>query len=225
MNKQPISLKFKEQKKAKSFPERLKLLMENSSFNDFAKKTGVARATLNNYANNLTSPTLEKLALIADATGTTIEWLASGEVPDEDMITVYQYDLRVSAGNGALVEHEYPVAEFRFSADWLRQQGLYGKKLSIVQVFGDSMEPNLYDGDLILVRHEEARDGICVIRVDSDVLVKRVQYDYSSRSYLISSDNTRYKPFQIDRDFEGSFDVIGQVARVLQRVKQHDTTI
>ena len=220
-----MSLISKEDLAVKNFPQRLKQAMGENTVRAFSKLSGLPHSTLNSYVNNQTYPSLDRLAAIAKASGCSIEWLASGEISDDDMITVYQYDLRVSAGNGALVEHEYPVAEFRFSADWLRQQGLYGKKLSIVQVFGDSMEPNLCDGDLILVRHEEARDGICVIRVDSDVLVKRVQYDYSSRSYLISSDNTRYKPFQIDRDFEGSFDVIGQVVRVLQRVKQHDTTI
>lgn len=217
-----MSLILKEQKKAGSFHERLKLLMGDCSFNDFAKKTGLTRATLNNYANNLTSPTLEKLAVIADAAGTTVEWLASGQVPDENMVSVCQYDLRVSAGSGALVEEEKPIAEFRFSSDWLRQQGLYGKELSIVQVMGDSMEPNLFDGDLILVRHDEARDGICVIRIDQDVLVKRVQYDYAEGSYLITSDNPRYKNIQLDSDFKGDFNVIGQVVRVLQRVKQHD---
>ncbi|WP_169739372.1 LexA family transcriptional regulator [Vibrio rhizosphaerae] len=215
-----MSLIFKEQEKANNFPERLKKLMDNCSFNDFAKKTGLTRATLNNYANNLTSPTLEKLAIIADAMGTTVEWLASGELPDENMVTVYQYDLRVSAGNGALVEHENPVAEFRFSADWLRQQGLHGKKLSIVPVMGDSMEPSLYDGDLILVRHEEVRDGLCVIRIDNDVLVKRVQYDYAEGKYLISSDNERYKDIELSKDFKGDFQIIGQVVRVLQRVRQ-----
>ncbi len=215
-----MSLIFKEQDKANNFPERLKKLMDNCSFNEFAKKTGLTRATLNNYANNLTSPTLEKLAIIADAMGTTVEWLASGELPDEHMVTVYQYDLRVSAGNGTLVEHENPVAEFRFSADWLRQQGLHGKRLSIVQVMGDSMEPSLYDGDLILVRHDEVRDGLCVIRIDNDVLVKRVQYDYAEGKFLISSDNERYKNIELSKDFKGDFKIIGQVVRVLQRVKQ-----
>lgn len=214
----------KEEKKLKKFSSRLKEAMSGDSLRLFEEKSGVSNSTLSSYLNNKSYPTLDRLFAISKASGFPVEWLASGELPDENMVTVSQYDLRVSAGNGALVEQEHPIAEFRFSADWLRQQGLYGKTLSIVQVMGDSMEPNLFDGDLILVRHDEARDGICVIRVDSDVLVKRVQYDYAERSYLITSDNSRYKSFQIDTDFSGDFMVIGQVVRVLQRVKQHDQT-
>jgi len=218
-----MSLINKEFKKAENFSERLRTLMKSSSFNEFAKKTGVPRATLNNYANNLTSPTLEKLALIADATGTTIEWLASGEIPDSRMISVYQYDLKVSAGNGNYIEHENPVAKFEFSEDWLRSQSLFNKTLSIVQVTGDSMEPTLFDGDLILIRHNEVDDGICVIRINDRILVKRVQHDFIDGSYQISSDNPHYKPSVVSKSFDGDFAVIGQVVRVLQRVRQYDS--
>ncbi|MUK92084.1 hypothetical protein GNP80_06475 [Aliivibrio fischeri] len=212
----------KEDLAVKNFSKRLKEAMGENTVRAFSKISGLPASTLNGYVNKQTYPSLDRLAVIAKASGRSIEWLASGEVADENMITVSQYDLRVSAGSGALVEEERPIAEFRFSTDWLRQQGLHGKELSIVQVMGDSMEPNLFDGDLILVRHDEARDGICVIRIDQDVLVKRVQYDYAERSYLITSDNPRYKNIQLDNDFKGDFNVIGQVVRVLQRVKQHD---
>lgn len=212
----------KEERKLKNFSNRLKEAMNGCSLRAFEEKSGISNSALSSYLNNKSYPTLDRLFAISQASGKNLEWLASGEVSDENMISVSQYDLRVSAGSGALVEEENPIAEFRFSSDWLRQQGLYGKELSIVQVMGDSMEPNLFDGDLILVRHDEARDGICVIRIDQDVLVKRVQYDYAEGSYLITSDNPRYKNIQLDSDFKGDFNVIGQVVRVLQRVKQHD---
>ncbi|SHO59125.1 XRE family transcriptional regulator [Vibrio quintilis] len=216
-------LKNKEEKILKDFPNRLKDAMGSDTLRTFEEKSGISRSVLSSYLNGKTYPTLDRLTAISVASEKSIEWLASGEITDDRMVAVYQYDLCVSAGAGALVEHEKPVAEFRFSQDWLRQQGLHGRQLSIVQVMGDSMEPNLYDGDLILVRHDEARDGICVIRVDQDVLVKRVQYDYAEKSFLISSDNPRYKPFQLSNDFDGDFKVIGQVVRVLQRVKERDT--
>lgn len=218
-----MSLLSKEEKAIKNFPKRLKEAMGDNTVRAFSKISGLPHSTLNSYVNNQTYPSLDRLAQIAKASGRSIEWLASGELLDDNMVAVYQYDLRVSAGNGSYIEAENPIAEFKFSKDWLRQQGLLGKKLSIVQVMGDSMEATLYDGDLILVRHDEARDGICVIRIDNDVLVKRVQYDYADKSFQITSDNPRYKSFELSNDFDGDFRVIGQVVRVLQRVKQHDT--
>ncbi|WCE30117.1 LexA family transcriptional regulator [Vibrio sp. SCSIO 43137] len=218
-----MSLIDKNKKTLKNFHLRLKEALGEHSYRAFSELSGVSATTLRDYVNEKSYPTLDRLAAISEASGKSLEWLATGELPDDNMVSVFQYDLHVSAGNGSYIESENPIAEFKFSKDWLRQQGLLGKKLSIVQVMGDSMEATLYDGDLILVRHDEARDGICVIRIDSDVLVKRVQYDYSDKSFQISSDNPRYKSFELSKDFDGDFRVIGQVVRVLQRVKQHDT--
>ncbi|TGA68011.1 LexA family transcriptional regulator [Aliivibrio fischeri] len=218
-------LKNKEKKyeeKIKKFPSRLKEVMEGESIRAFSKKTGLSYGALQSYLTGKSMPSLDNLGLIADSTNVSMEWLASGDVANSKLIKVPHYDLVASAGCGALVEYENPIAEFSFSRKWLQIQGLLNKTLSVIQVAGDSMEPNLYDGDLILIRHEEIRDGICVIRIDNDILVKRVQYDYAEQAYLISSDNKQYKPFKITPEFGGDFQVIAQVVRVLQRVRNDD---
>lgn len=216
-------LNNKNKKNIGGFSERLGLLLGKTTLREFSSRTGLSASVLSSYLNKKSYPSLDRLATIADALDQPLEWLASGELPNEDMISVPQYDLRVSAGYGAYVEMENPIAEFKFHVDWLRMQGLHGKKLSIVPVMGDSMEPTLYDGDLILIRHDESKDGICVLRVNGEVLVKRIQHDFADNSYLITSDNERYKPIQLTSEFKGDFAIVGQVVRVLQRVKQHDT--
>jgi len=218
-----MSLISKEQSKVNSFSERLKILMENYSFKDFADKTGLKRATLNNYANNLTSPTLEKLAMIADATDTSIEWLVSGELPDETMLTVYQYDFKASAGFGSLVVSENPVAQFKISLDWLTRQGIRENNLCVVEVQGDSMEPTLEEGDLMLVAmsndKSSFKDGINVIRINGEMYVKRLQKDFVSDAIEVKSDNKEYETKVIAPDFNGDFEIIGRLLRVLQRAR------
>ena len=146
------------------------------------------------------------------------------KVSQTKFIEAYQYDLKASAGSGCLVVSENPVAKFEFSEDWLNKQGLRGKQLAIVPVCGDSMESTLVDEDLMLVElvndPKRARDGICVIRIDDEILVKRLQYDYAANGYHISSDNKAYKPFFIGEEFSGRFAVLGKMIRVLQRAKQ-----
>lgn len=141
-------------------------------------------------------------------------------------IEAYQYDLKASAGSGCLVVSENPVAKFEFSEDWLNKQGLRGKQLAVVPVSGDSMEATLIDEDLMLVElvtdPKHARDGICVIRIDDEILVKRLQYDYATNGYHVSSDNRAYKPFFVGEEFNGRFAVLGKMIRVLQRAKQID---
>lgn len=142
-----------------------------------------------------------------------------------DLSVVPQYDLSASAGGGALVVAEHPIARFELSKRWLEQHNLHNKKLTVVPVRGDSMEHTLHDGDLTLVSLiddlSEAREGVCVLRFDDEIFVKRIQYDFKSKGYKVTSDNNAYSGFFVDaEDIEsGRFTVLGRVERVLQRTK------
>ena len=142
-----------------------------------------------------------------------------------DLTAVPQYDLSASAGGGALVVAEHPIARFELSKRWLEQHNLHNKKLTVVPVRGDSMENTLHDGDLTLVSLiddlSEAREGVCVLRFDEEIFVKRIQYDFKSKGYKVTSDNNAYSGFFVEaEDIEsGRFTVLGRVERVLQRTK------
>lgn len=115
-----------------------------------------------------------------------------------------------SAGPGAFSGGvEQPIGAFRFSARWLRGQGLEPAMLSAIQVTGDSMEPLLRDGDEILVDRtpRPLRDGIHVVRVGEALLVKRVQAGVPGR-LILESANPAYRPIEIDPH---EAEVIGRV--------------
>ena len=145
-----------------------------------------------------------------------------------DLTAVPQYDLAASAGGGALVIAEHPIARFELSSRWLQQNNLHNKKLTVVPVRGDSMESTLFDGDLTLVSliddQTDAREGVCVLRFDDEIFVKRIQYDFKSKGYNITSDNSAYSGFFVDADDinAGRFSVLGRVERVLQRARKVD---
>ncbi|WP_394166034.1 XRE family transcriptional regulator [Photobacterium piscicola] len=209
------------------FKERLRAAIGGESIRKFAKRCELSPSTLSNYLIGDTYPTLDRLAVIAQTSGASYSWLATGIAPitpSKDMICVPQYDLRASAGTGCLVVAENPVAEFSFSKEWLIRNNLYNAKLTVIPVYGDSMEPTLMDEDLMLVKlvdnPGQARDGVCVIRIDDDIFVKRIQFDYERQGYHIVSDNIAYRPFFIGSEFEGRFDVLGRMVRVLQKAKQ-----
>lgn len=87
------------------------------------------------------------------------------------------------------------------------------RKLSVISVIGDSMMGVLNDKDIILVNHDDRdpREGIYVIRLDSQLLVKRVQRLHGSQ-LRISSTNPAFEPFVIDLDnIPSDFDVVGKV--------------
>lgn len=201
--------------------DRVSLLIGDRSVRQASSDWGIPQATLQSMIKNRTDPKFDTLEIITKSEGVSTEWLISGG--ETSLLKIPQYDLQASAGNGCLVVSENPIAEFSFSQDWLIKQGLNNAKLCVVPVHGDSMEPTLIDEDLMLVRliddPRDGRDGICVIRIDDEIMVKRIQYDFTQNGYNVISDNTSYKPFFLGSEFKDRFSVIGRMVRVLQRAK------
>lgn len=61
------------------FGERLKQAMGSQSNLSFAKKCGLSETVIRNYLSGKSYPGIDKLPAIAEAAGTTIEWLVTGE--------------------------------------------------------------------------------------------------------------------------------------------------
>ncbi|MFV0447876.1 MAG: helix-turn-helix domain-containing protein [Vibrio sp.] len=65
------------------FSERLEYIIGNDSVRSFSRKCGLSEKTLRNYIAAKQYPTLDRLALIAEASGKSISWLATGEDPSK----------------------------------------------------------------------------------------------------------------------------------------------
>ena len=128
---------------------------------------------------------------------------AGGEWAD-----VPRLPLGASAGPGAVAGGEIPVGQLRFSARWLKANGLDAAMLSAIEVEGDSMDPTLRDGDEILVDRtvRPLRAGIHVLRLDDVLLVKRVER--AGDALRLISDNRAYP--EIERA-AGEVEIVGSV--------------
>lgn len=61
------------------------------------------------------------------------------------------------------------LTKLAFTKHWLHKMGVTEKQCSAVRIDGDSMEPTLSEGDMVLVDHQQrevTRDDIYVIRLD-----------------------------------------------------------
>ncbi len=131
----------------------------------------------------------------------------------EPIQSVPIYDIRASAGPGALAEDGEPIGYQPY-----RQQELDRitradiQHLAVIRVAGDSMEPTLSNADLVLVDRSVqriGRDGLYIIAVEEDLLVKRCQIDLETRAVIVISDNPAYETIRVtDRD---RLDVLGRV--------------
>lgn len=121
-------------------------------------------------------------------------------------LQIARLDAEAAAGAGA-EGGDNAIGHLGFAPSWLRAQGLDPAHLSAIAVCGDSMEPTLAEGDEILVdtRPARLRSGVHVVRVDEQLLVKRLQ---AERPGTLISDNAMYPP--VERD-PAEVEVIGRV--------------
>ena len=199
-----------------------------------AEKAGVSGSVLRKWRAGHSEPTRINLINMARAAGVSLEWLATGSGDIDGGAAAYSgaglapaelgkeyalvplYDVRAAAGHGAVVEHEQVADVLVFKREWIHQE-LHANPadLYLIHVDGESMEPTLRPGDVILVDRRNAqavpRDGIYVLRMDGSLLVKRLQR-LPGRQVKVSSDNPAYEPFDLRLDAPGEdLAIIGRV--------------
>lgn len=146
---------------------------------------------------------------------------SSGAVNDtlNEFAQIPRYQVEASAGCGALVEAEETSGSYAFNLKWLARRGLKPSHLCVISVRGDSMEPRLADGDLILVDRAQRQiaDGLAyVMRIDNDLIVKNIQRVRPGVIALLSA-NTLYPPRELDLENLGpDAEVIGRVVASMQ---------
>ena len=130
---------------------------------------------------------------------------------DKALARVPVFDIRVSAGNGREPWDERPISALAFRRDYLKRY-VDADQLVIFRVDGDSMEPFLCHDDMLMVdqAQTEPRDGLFVVRIDQQLLVKRVQVAGRDKLILTSA-NPAYAPIEIDTNKEkDGFAIIGK---------------
>jgi len=141
-------------------------------------------------------------------------------VPPKGYVTVPQYEVAASAGGGALVHSEQIVDHLAFKADWLKATlGLTPGHIAVISVIGDSMEPYLAEGDLILVdldTHHIENNAVYVLQFADSLLVKRVQVKLDGE-VIVKSDNPRYDTETFRGEAAERLRVVGRMVRRLVR--------
>jgi len=88
-----------------------------------------------------------------------------------------------------------------FRRDWIQRKGS-PQNMSLIRVAGDSMEPTLQSGDIVLIDHGrnyvDPHGGIYAIVMDDQIVLKRLQVLYPARKIKLTSDNSRYEPSEIE---------------------------
>lgn len=132
---------------------------------------------------------------------------------DGDFMGVPRYDAHLAAGGGAFNERakviDYIPFTREFMANKLGRSSAEG--LVVLEARGDSMEPTIGGGDLVLIDQHLTglSDGIIAFVLDDTALVKRIRS--SPDGVDVISDNHMYPPYRLEQNRLDELHVIGRV--------------
>jgi len=147
-------------------------------------------------------------------------WLATGEGADSvhaapeqasPFVEVPKVAARLCAGGGSFEVADTVEDYYAFKREWLQRKGT-PEKMVLMDVFGNSMEPEIREGDTVLVDQEKKfiiAGGIYAVGVEDTVMVKRIEK--RPNSLVLLSDNKDYSPIMLQGDELDTVRVIGKV--------------
>ncbi|TWI65188.1 phage repressor protein C with HTH and peptisase S24 domain [Pseudoduganella lurida] len=205
-----------------------------------SRASGVPQPTINRILKSVGSKgpesgTLQKLAAACNVSFT---WLHEGlGSPEESLATplppgamrvvvaedddphfyqIPRVQLQLQAGITGFktVPEIYDGAKLSIPRHWADKKGFNPKKLIALTVKGESMEPNLFDGDVVIVNTGDTQhvDGfVYAINYEGEAVVKRLTRD--AGRWWLSSDNPDQARYQRKSCHDGECLIVGRVVR------------
>lgn len=217
--------------------ERLKKIREEKAYNqgEFAKFLGINQQSLSNYETNKRDIP-EKVKILLQQNGVNLNWLLTGcgepflyeslgektthdnitlQVPDRiNGFVIPVLEQKLSAGYGADLPDDDTPSTYILVPKYLSK---YGTNLVALYVDGDSMEPTLSRGDMIVCDScGWTGEGIYAIQMDGAGFVKRLTR--KPGKLVVISDNPIYTPYEVSIESE-DIRIIGRVHGVLHGIE------
>lgn len=160
------------------------------------------------------SPSFERLGAIAEALGLELYFGRPREtgsiehvmIDGSDYAHIPLHDAVLAAGGGCDNASEHVVDQLAFRRDWLRKVGVTAATARLARVQGDSMQPTLWPGDMILIDTERnevpvrlslskeyRRVPVYALIDNGEARVKRIQRP-NADALMLLSDNPDYTP-------------------------------
>ena len=156
------------------------------------------------------------------------EWVETGvgnaflkhpALGDSEFMNIPKVKARLSAGGGSFEVGSEIEGYYAFRKDWLSTKGTLNKMV-LMNIFGTSMEPEIKDGDTILI-DESQRDvlagAVYAVGVDDTIMVKRLEKH--PNKLVLMSDNTDYAPIYLEKHEIDSVRIIGKVVWICREFR------
>ncbi len=207
----------------KTTAERIKEGMELRELKqtDLVEMTGISKGALSSYISGRYIPKQNNIYLISKALNVSEAWLMGNDVPlDRRNNSVYKKGVtinvlgRVAAGIPIDAIEEIIDTE-EITEELARTGTFFGLRIT-----GDSMTPNICDGDIVIVRQQnDAENGDVVIAtINGDEATCKRLRKYREGIELISN-NPSYDPFEFSNEeiLNKPVKIIGKVVELRRK--------
>jgi phage repressor protein C with HTH and peptisase S24 domain len=190
---------------------------ESETRTEFFKRMTIGESTFRHWERNTRNPSKNKVEEIAHYLNCDDKWLKYGvgnrsdpwdlfgdkkrlrvvNVEDEissEFSYIRRVNLKVAAGGGAFMEEEGIEKKYAFRTEWLKTIVGHTNNCALVMVTGDSMEPLLSSGDMVLLDlgfPSIKEGGIYAFEWEGCFFIKRLKP--FGQEVLIWGDNPGYK--------------------------------
>jgi len=138
---------------------------------------------------------------------------------DSEFMIIPKVKARLSAGGGSFEVGSEIEDYYAFRKDWLSIKGTINKMV-LMDIFGNSMEPEMKDGDTILI-DESQKDilagAIYAVGIDDTIMVKRLEKH--PNKLVLLSDNKDYSPIYLQASEIDSVRIIGKVIWICRKLR------
>ena len=144
------------------------------------------------------------------------DWIESGSGEPQmpytaGFIRVPKVMARLCAGGGSFEVNARVTDYYSFQKDWLKRKG-NPEKMVLMNITGNSMEPELKDGDTVLIdgsQTEILAGAVYAVGIDDVIMIKRIEKQPSK--LVLHSDNIHYEPIYLQGDEILGVRIIGKV--------------
>lgn len=205
-----------------TFWDRLEKSLDknNLTASELSRTIGIASSVIYSWKIRDSIPRADIAVKVAEQLHTTVEYLVNGTPQNNISLNSKTFlvpilNQELSAGHGDLLPEEDVIEGLLSLPVWLRKK--YGNNLGALHVHGDSMQPTLNDGDMVVCDSLgwDKSDGIFAIRLNGNGYVKRIQV--VNGKVLIKSDNPNYETITEPLD-SSAISIIGKVRMIIKAV-------
>ena len=126
---------------------------------------------------------------------------------------------RLCAGNGSFEVGADVQGYYSFRKAWLNKRGV-ADKMVLVDIFGNSMEPEMRDGDTVLIDQSQKNilaGAIFALGIEDTIMVKRVEKH--PNKLVLRSDNRDYTPIYLEGQEADQVRILGKVIWVCREIR------